>query len=69
MVIICPLYATGEKKDSKFDLLKFAKLISKNSNTQVIVVNNEKELSNYLKKNLLSNEIIIGMELEQYQNG
>ena len=33
----------------------------KNSNTQVIIVKNEDELSKYLKKNLISNEIIIGM--------
>ena len=33
----------------------------KNSNTQVIIVKNEIELSKYLRKNLLSNEIIIGM--------
>ena len=33
----------------------------KNSNTQVIIVKNEIELSKYLGKNLISNEIIIGM--------
>ena len=42
-------------------MIKFAKLISNNSNTQVIVVNNEKDLKNYLKKDLMNNEIIIGM--------
>ena len=61
LVIMCPLYAAGEKKNSKFNLVKFAKLIIKNSNTQVIIVKNEIELSKYLKKNLISNEIIIGM--------
>ena len=33
----------------------------KNSNTQVIIVKNEIELSKYLRKNLTSDEIIIGM--------
>ena len=61
VVIICPLYAAGEKKNSKFNLIKFANLISKNSKTQVIIVKNEIELSRYFKKNLISNEIIIGM--------
>ncbi len=61
VVIISPLYSAGEKKDTKYSLVKFAKLISKNSKTQVILVKNEKELSNYLKKNLISNEIVIGM--------
>ncbi len=36
-------------------------VIAKNSKTQVIIVKNEIELSNYFKKNLISNEIIIGM--------
>jgi len=61
VVIICPLYAAGERKNFKFDLIKFANLIAKNSNTQVIVIKNEIELSMYLRKNLISNEIIIGM--------
>ena len=61
LVIICPLYSAGEKKNSKFNLIKFANLIAKNSKTQVIIVNSEKELSKYFKKNLISDEIIIGM--------
>jgi UDP-N-acetylmuramate--alanine ligase len=61
LVIICPLYAAGEKKNFKFNLIKFANLIAKNSKTQVIIVKNEVELSKYFKKNLISNEIIIGM--------
>jgi len=61
LVIMCPLYAAGEKKNFKFNLVKFAELIMKNSNTQVIIVKNEIELSKYLSKNLISDEIIIGM--------
>ena len=61
LVLICPLYAAGEKKNVNFNLYNFAKLISKNSNTQVVLIKNQKELSNYFKKNLISNEIIIGM--------
>ena len=61
LVIICPLYAAGEKRNFKFNLIKFANLIAKNSKTQVIIVKNEIELSKYLKKNLINNEIIIGM--------
>ena len=58
---MCPLYAAGEKKNLKFSIIKFAELISKNSNTQVVIINNEIELNKYFKKNLISNEIIIGM--------
>ena len=61
LVIMCPLYAAGEKKNLKFDPVKFGELIMKNSNTQVIIVKNEIELSKYLRKNLISNEIVIGM--------
>ena len=61
IVIICPLYAAGEKKNKKFNITKFANLISKNSNTQVIIVKTEKELNKFFKKNLFNDEIVIGM--------
>ena len=61
LVLICPIYAAGEKKNFNFNLLNFAKLISKNSNTQVVIIKNQKDLLNYFKKNLISDEIIIGM--------
>ena len=38
-----------------------APLISKLSKTQVVMVKNYKEIEIFLKKNLISNEIIIGM--------
>ena len=61
LVLICPMYAAGEKKNLNFNLDSFAKMISKNSKTQVVLVKNQKELSNYFKKNLISDEIVIGM--------
>jgi UDP-N-acetylmuramate--alanine ligase len=61
LVIMCPLYAAGEKKNPKFNIIKFANMIANKSNTQVILVKNEIELSKYFKKNLISDEIIIGM--------
>ena len=60
-MIVCPLYAAGERKKNNFDLIKFADLISQNSKTQVIIVKNKIELGKFLKKSLISNEIIIGM--------
>ena len=61
IVVVCPLYAAGEKKNLKFNLINFSNLIAKNSKTQVIIVKNLIELTNYFKKNLISDEIIIGM--------
>ena len=61
MVLLCPIYAAGEKKNPRYNHNEFAKLISKFSNTQVIIIENFKDLETYFKKNLMSNEIIIGM--------
>ncbi len=61
LVLVCPLYAAGEKRKQNFNISNFAKLISKNSGTQTVLVKSQKELSNYFKKNLINDEIIIGM--------
>ncbi len=60
-VLLCPIYAAGEKTEKNFDLIKFAKMISRNSNVDVIIIKNEDNLKNYFKKNLIGDEIIIGM--------
>ena len=60
-VILCPIYAAGEKMVNKFDLVKFGKMISLNSSVEVIIIKNEKDFKNFFKKNLIKNEIIIGM--------
>ena len=60
-VLLCPIYAAGEKKNSKYKLSEFAKLISRHSKTEVIIITNYKEIEKYLKKNLFDDEIIIGM--------
>jgi len=61
LVLVCPIYAAGEKKNLNFNLHNFAKMISKESNTQVILVKNQEELSKYFRKNLINDEVIIGM--------
>ena len=60
-MLLCPIYAAGEKTEKNFDLIKFAKMISRNSNVDVIIIKNEDNLKNYFKKNLIGDEIIIGM--------
>ncbi len=61
LVLICPIYAAGEKKKLNYNHLNFAKSIAKNSKTRVIIVKNEKQFTNFFKNNLTSNEIVIGM--------
>ena len=61
LVLLCPIYAAGEKKDPRFNTLEFAKLISKFSKTQVVLIKKYNEIEKFLQKNLIDNEIIIGM--------
>ena len=61
LVLLCPIYAAGEKKNIKYNIIEFAKLISKNSNTQVIIIKSYDQILKFLTKNLISDEIIIGM--------
>ena len=61
IVLLCPIYAAGEKKNLSYDLIKFGKLIGKYSKTQVIIIKNELELYKFFRKNLIKDEIIIGM--------
>ena len=60
-VILCPIYAAGEPVDKTYDKNKFAFLISKLSKTQVILINNENDLTKFFRKNLIRDEIVIGM--------
>ncbi len=61
MVLLCPLYEAGERKNPKYDQFKFAKSISKSSKNQVVVIKSQNELNKFIRKNLKNNEIIIGM--------
>ena len=60
-VILCPVYAAGEKINKNFNLVNFGKNISIKSKVQVIIVKSEENLVKFLKKDLTQNEIIIGM--------
>ena len=61
IVLLCPLYAAGEKKNSKFSQNKFAKLISNFSDTQVIIIKKKEEIGKFFQKHLINDEIVIGM--------
>ena len=60
VVLLCPIYSAGEKKNN-ITQYQLGKDIIKNSKTEVILVNNEIEIEKFLKKNLVNNEIVIGM--------
>ena len=53
-----PIYAAGEKSNKKFDLVKFGKMISMNSNVNVIIIKDEENLKNFLKKNLTKMKLL-----------
>ena len=61
LVLLCPLYPAGEKKNYRFDQIKFGNLISKLSKTQVVIIKENEEIKKFLRKNLIKDEIIIGM--------
>ena len=61
LVILCPVYAAGEKIDRKYNPFDFAKSITRDSNVQVVLVNNQKDLKNFFIKNLIENEIVVCM--------
>ena len=54
------MYAAGEKETLDLKLLNFQQIL-KLSKTQVIIIKNYKDIQKFLKKNLVSDEIIIGM--------
>ncbi len=60
-VILCPVFKAGESIKLGFDYFNFANLIAKNSNVKLIMIKNEFELSNLVKKIAFGNKIIIGM--------
>ena len=61
VVLLCPVYSAGEKTTYNFNQNNFSKLISKKSKIQVVNIKDEKELKNYIKKNIFNDEIIICM--------
>ena len=61
LVVLCPVYPAGEKIDTKYDKIDFARLISKNSKVQVITIKDEQDLRKFFKKNLISNELVLCM--------
>ena len=60
-VILCPIYAAGEKIKLGFDYLNFAKQLIKNSKVKLFLVKDNIQLAKFLKKNTYGKKIVIGM--------
>ena len=60
-VILCPIYAAGEKLKLGFNYHNFAKEIMKNSKVNVFLVNDEIQLAKFVKQNIYGKKIVIGM--------
>ena len=61
VVILCPVYAAGEKIKLGFNYNNFAKNIIKNSKVQLFLVNNQYELAKFIKSSIYGKKIVIGM--------
>ena len=61
VVILCPVYAAGEKIKLGFNYNDFAKDIIKDSNVKLFLVNNQYELAKFVKGNISGKKIVIGM--------
>ena len=60
-VILCPIYAAGEKTKLGFKYYNFAKQIMKNSKVKVYLVKDQYQLGKFAKQHLYGKKIVIGM--------
>ena len=60
-VILCPVYAAGEKIKLGFNYSSFAKDIIKNSKVKLFMVNDQYELAKLIKSIIYGKKIVVGM--------
>jgi len=60
-VILCPVYAAGEKIKLGFNYNNFAKDIIKNSKVKLFMVSDQYELAKLIKNTIYGKKIVIGM--------
>ena len=60
-VILCPIYAAGEKIKLGFNYNNFAKNIIKNSKVKLFLINDQYQLAKFIKSNIYGKKIVIGM--------
>tara|TARA_B100000965_G_scaffold405257_1_gene438546 strand:+ start:46 stop:1440 length:1395 start_codon:yes stop_codon:yes gene_type:complete len=61
IVILCPIYAAGEKIKLGFNYNNFAKEIIKKSKVKLFMVNDQFQLAKFIKGNIHGKKIVIGM--------
>jgi UDP-N-acetylmuramate--alanine ligase len=61
IVILCPVYAAGEKIKLGFNYNNFAKDIIKNSKVKLFMINNQYELAKLIKNTIYGKKIVVGM--------
>jgi UDP-N-acetylmuramate--alanine ligase len=61
IVILCPIYAAGEKIKLGFNYNSFAKEIIKNSKVKVFMVDDQYKLAKFIKSNIYGKKIVVGM--------
>ena len=59
-VILCPIFAAGEKMKLGFNYLSFANEIIRNSKVKLFLVKDNNQLAKFLKKNTYGKKIVIG---------
>ena len=60
-VILCPIYAAGEKIKLGFNYSNFAKDIIKNSKVKLFMINDQYELAKLVKNTIFGKKIVVGM--------
>ena len=60
-VILCPVFAAGEKIKLGFNYNNFAKDIIKDSKVELFLVNDQFQLAKFIKSNIYGKKIVIGM--------
>ena len=60
-VILCPVYAAGEKIKLGFNYTSFAKDIIKNSKVKLFMINDQYELAKLIKNTIYGKKIVVGM--------
>ncbi len=60
-VLLCPIYTANERLKLNFTYHSFAKSIIKNSNVNLILVDDESQLRKFIKQNVFGKKIYIGM--------